>query len=97
VHTRSEVSLKDEDTKFGTEINGDKIRGETRTMKNDEFTFKLGKSSIVFRYDCGSYNEWILLTYNMKDQMAPGRLHLLAQLERDENRQRSFGELSNSP
>lgn len=66
-------------------------------MKNDEFTFKLGKSSIAFRHDCGSYYEWTLLTCNMKDQMAPGRLHILAQLERDESRQRSFGELSNSP
>ncbi len=51
MNTRSEVSLKDEDTKFGTEIDGDKVRGETRVMKNNEHTFKLGKSSIIFKYD----------------------------------------------
>lgn len=50
VYTRSEIRLKDEATKFGTDIDGNKIKGETKTLRNDEHTFKLGKSGHIFRY-----------------------------------------------
>ncbi|KAL6716660.1 hypothetical protein ACLMJK_006228 [Lecanora helva] len=49
VHTRSEIGLKDEGTKFGTEIDGSRIKGNTKILKNEEHTFKLGKSSHIFR------------------------------------------------
>ena len=49
VHTRSEVTLKDEDTKFRTEIDGASIKGESRILKKDEHVFRLGNSTQVFR------------------------------------------------
>ncbi|KAL9124818.1 MAG: hypothetical protein Q9217_005896 [Psora testacea] len=48
VHTRSEVTLKDEDTKFRTEIDGASIKGESRILKNDKHVFRLGNSPQVF-------------------------------------------------
>lgn len=51
MHTRSELILKDEDTKFGTELDGLKIeKGEKRILKNDDHNFKLGKTEHIFRY-----------------------------------------------
>ena len=50
MHTRSELILKDEDTKFGTELDGLKVeKGEKRILKNDEHSFKLGKTEHIFR------------------------------------------------
>ena len=48
VHTRSEVTLKDEDTKFCTEIDGARVKGESRILKSDEHVFRLGNSTQVF-------------------------------------------------
>lgn len=50
MHTRSEITLKDEATKFGTVVDGDKIRGDTRVLRKDEHVFQLGNSKHVFRY-----------------------------------------------
>lgn len=51
MHTRSELSLKDEETKFGTELDGLKVeKGEKRLLKNDEHTFRLGKTEHIFRF-----------------------------------------------
>lgn len=51
MHTRSELTLKDEDTKFGTELDGLKVeKGEKRILKNDDHSFKLGKTEHTFRY-----------------------------------------------
>lgn len=97
VHTRSEVSLKDEGTKFGTQIDGSKVTGETRVMNEDEHDFKLGKSAITFRYGYSLWYKYNRLISVMKDQMAPSCLYVLLKLQRDESRQRSLGELPNAP
>lgn len=97
VHTRSEVSLKDEGTKFGTEIDGSKVRGETRVLNHDEHDFKLGKSIIVFRYAYSFSSKHDRLTSVIQDQKAPSCLHVLPELQRDESRQRSLGELPDAP
>ncbi len=49
VNARSEVTLKDEETKFGTEVDGERIKGAEKNLKNDEHTFRLGKTSTVFK------------------------------------------------
>ena len=49
VNSRSDVVLKDEETKFGTEVDGERINGGEKTLKNDEHTFRLGKTPTVFR------------------------------------------------
>ncbi|CAD6579589.1 MAG: hypothetical protein ASARMPREDX12_009301 [Alectoria sarmentosa] len=49
VHTRSEIALKDEATKFGTEVDGIRIKENQRVLKDSEHTFRLGKSSHIFR------------------------------------------------
>ncbi|KAL9103480.1 MAG: hypothetical protein Q9163_001476 [Psora crenata] len=49
LHTRSEITLKDEDTKFRTEIDGVRIKGASRILKKDEHVFRLGNSNQVFR------------------------------------------------
>lgn len=52
VHTRSEITLEDEDTKVGTTVDGEKVRGkgETKVLKNDEHIFKLGSFEGLFKY-----------------------------------------------
>ncbi|KAI4130405.1 MAG: hypothetical protein LQ338_001743 [Usnochroma carphineum] len=50
VHSRSEITLEDEKTKFGTEIDGQRVASGARsTLKNNEHTFRLGKTSHIFR------------------------------------------------
>lgn len=49
VHTRSEIALKDEATKFGTEVDGIRIKESERVLKDGEHTFQLGKSKHIFR------------------------------------------------
>ena len=49
VQSRSEVLLKDEETKFGTEVDGERINGGEKVLRNDEHTFRLGKTSTVFK------------------------------------------------
>ena len=48
IRTRSELTIKDEDTKFQTELDGEKIKGESRVLKNNEHTFKLGRATEKF-------------------------------------------------
>ena len=50
MHTKSELSLQDESTKLGTEIDGEKIKGEKKILKNDQHIFKLGSYEHLFRY-----------------------------------------------
>ena len=49
VTSRSEVLLKDEETKFGTEVDGERIQGGEKILKNDEHTFRLGKTPTIFK------------------------------------------------
>jgi len=49
VQSRSEVLLKDEETKFGTEVDGERINSGEKVLRNDEHTFRLGKTSTVFK------------------------------------------------
>ncbi|KAI4121675.1 MAG: hypothetical protein LQ347_006774, partial [Umbilicaria vellea] len=50
VHARSEITLEDEDTKVGTTVDGEKVRGkgETKILKNDKHIFKLGSFEGLF-------------------------------------------------
>jgi len=48
VSKRSEVTLKDEDTKFKTEVDGESIKNHTRTLRKDEHVFRLGNSEQKF-------------------------------------------------
>ncbi|MCJ1471980.1 hypothetical protein MMC13_000624 [Lambiella insularis] len=49
VHAKSELSLEDENTKVGTEIDGERVKGEKRVLKNDEHEFRLGSYEHLFR------------------------------------------------
>ena len=50
MQSRSRLTLKDEDTKFGTELDGLKVeKGENRTLENDEHALRLGKTEDIFR------------------------------------------------
>ncbi len=49
VNARSEVTLKDEETKFGTEFDSERVTGAQKILKNDEHTFRLGKTATLFR------------------------------------------------
>ncbi|KAI4187296.1 MAG: hypothetical protein L6R41_002898 [Letrouitia leprolyta] len=49
-NVRSEIILEDEKTKFGTEVDGQRIASGARiTLRNDEHIFKLGKTPHTFR------------------------------------------------
>lgn len=50
MHTRPELTFRDEGAKLGTEIDGERISKETKILKNDEHVFKLGKTTHLFRY-----------------------------------------------
>lgn len=50
MHTRSELTFRDEGAKFGTEIDGERISNATRILNNDEHLFKLGNTPHAFRY-----------------------------------------------
>ena len=47
LHTRSEIKVKD-GSKIGTTINGDKFSQETRTLREKEFTIRLGNYEHMF-------------------------------------------------
>lgn len=49
VHTRSEIIIRDEATKFGTEVDGMRIKENERVLKNSDHSFRLGKSNHIFR------------------------------------------------
>lgn len=49
VHARSEITLRDENTKFGTEVDGEKLNGAEKVLKLDEHAFKLGKTTTVWK------------------------------------------------
>ncbi|MCJ1402800.1 hypothetical protein MMC11_006021 [Xylographa trunciseda] len=80
VHTKSELSLQDENTKVGTEIDGEKVKGEKRILKNDQHMFKLGSYEHLFRI------KWkpVVLTFTFptkdtkggKDPLIPARSRL---------------------
>ncbi|KAK0516660.1 hypothetical protein JMJ35_001263 [Cladonia borealis] len=70
VHTRSEITLKDEATKFGTVVDGDKIKGDTRVLRKDEHIFQLGNSKHVFRV------KWhpVVFSFSLSSkEMKPGK------------------------
>lgn len=48
---KSELSLEDENTKVGTEVDGERLKGERKILKNDEHEFRLGLYEHLFRYD----------------------------------------------
>ncbi|KAI4192448.1 MAG: hypothetical protein LQ348_003146 [Seirophora lacunosa] len=49
VHTRSDITLEDAKTKFGTVIDGQRVAsGVTTVLKNDEHTYKLGNTPHTF-------------------------------------------------
>ena len=50
MHTRSELTFRDEGAKFGTEVDGERISNATRVLNNDEHVFKLGNTPHSFRY-----------------------------------------------
>ncbi|KAL8992511.1 MAG: hypothetical protein Q9188_007569 [Gyalolechia gomerana] len=50
LNVRSEIVLEDEKTKFGTEVDGQRVAsGAQIVLRNDEHTFKLGKTPHTFR------------------------------------------------
>lgn len=42
--------FRDEGSKFGTEIDGERISDAIKILKSDEHLFKLGKTTHLFRY-----------------------------------------------
>ncbi|KAL8645786.1 MAG: hypothetical protein Q9210_006518 [Variospora velana] len=51
VHTRSDITLEDAKTKFGTVIDGQRVAsGATTALKNDEHTYKLGNTPHTFQW-----------------------------------------------
>ncbi|KAI9872672.1 MAG: hypothetical protein M1830_001310, partial [Pleopsidium flavum] len=49
VHPRSELSVKDENSKLGTQLDGEQIRGQSKILTKDEHVFKLGNFEQLFR------------------------------------------------
>lgn len=47
---RSALAIKDEDTRFGTKLDGVDIKGSEKPLKNDEHVIQLGLDSNAFRY-----------------------------------------------
>ncbi|KAL9038027.1 MAG: hypothetical protein Q9214_005446, partial [Letrouitia sp. 1 TL-2023] len=79
VHTRSELVLEDGKTKFGTEIDGERVSGQRKILKNDEHIFRLGKASHTFKIKW----EPVVLSFSFsskelkgKDPLAPYRTRL---------------------
>lgn len=50
IHARSQLNLQDADTKHGTKVNGEEIRGGNKTLSGDNHMFTLGKCEDIFRY-----------------------------------------------
>lgn len=80
LNDRSKIVLKDEDTKFKTELDGAVIQNESRTLMKDLHTFRLGNSREVFQLN------WmpVVFTFSFgskdvrdgKDPLAPYRSRL---------------------
>lgn len=50
MHTRSELSVQDENSKLGTLLDGEQIRGQSKVLKNDEHVVKLGSFEQLYRW-----------------------------------------------
>lgn len=44
--------------KFGTDVDGERISGTTKILKNNEHTFVLGKTKHLFRLVVDWYTTW---------------------------------------
>ncbi|KAI9834376.1 MAG: hypothetical protein M1819_002987 [Sarea resinae] len=49
VHTRSELTIEDQNAKIGTHLDGEQIRGQSRVLSKDEHEIKLGSFPQLFR------------------------------------------------
>lgn len=49
LYSKSEISVTDQDSKGGTTVDGEHIRGQTKTLEGDEHTLKLGKYQHLLR------------------------------------------------
>ncbi|KAG8533052.1 uncharacterized protein KY384_001835 [Bacidia gigantensis] len=49
VHSKSSVVLKDEGSKFGTEVDGARVIQDSKTLKGSEHVFRLGNSLEIFK------------------------------------------------
>ncbi|KZF24196.1 DNA damage response protein RcaA [Xylona heveae TC161] len=49
VHTRSTLTIEDQNSKIGTLLDGEQIRGQSRILKDDEHQIKLGSYEFLFR------------------------------------------------
>jgi hypothetical protein len=43
LYTKSEISIADQDSKCGTTVDGELIKGQTRRLSGEEHTVQLGK------------------------------------------------------
>ena len=64
MNARSEITLKDEDTKYQTEIDGVKVRNVSKVLHKDEHVFRLGKLETTFRI------KWqpVVLTFSLSSK-----------------------------
>ncbi|KAL8891386.1 MAG: hypothetical protein Q9192_005746 [Flavoplaca navasiana] len=80
VHSRSEVRIQDEGAKFGTEIDGERVAsGSITLLRNDEHSFRLGKTAHVFRDSIKWHPVVLSVSFGSKESKA-GR-DPLAQLQ----------------
>lgn len=49
LHTRSRITLEDLNTKIGTLVNGDQIRGQRRVLEDNDYDIRLGQYDKLFR------------------------------------------------
>ncbi|KFX89486.1 hypothetical protein V490_06987 [Pseudogymnoascus sp. VKM F-3557] len=49
LHTRSRITLEDLNTKIGTLVNGDQIRGQRRVLEDKDYDIRLGQYEKLFR------------------------------------------------
>ncbi|KAL9630816.1 MAG: hypothetical protein Q9204_004528 [Flavoplaca sp. TL-2023a] len=72
VHSRSEVRIQDEGAKFGTEIDGERVAsGSITLLRNDEHSFRLGKTAHVFRRDSIKWHPVVLsVSFGSKESKA---------------------------
>ena len=49
MHSRPEITLHDEDTKTGTEIDGERVRGEERILRKNQHVLMLGKAEVTLK------------------------------------------------
>ena len=50
IHARSKLTVTDLKSKVGTTVDGEAIKGESRTLGDDEHTVRLGRYKHVLRY-----------------------------------------------